>query len=130
LVNDLEVSPPDAELPFALGGELQPDLPGLGNSLKDQSIPGLEKVALPETGLGEAGEQISQYEEQLSALPSNIEEASSLAEEQAMKVAEAGEVSDQLGEVGKVSETGSLPAQQDVKEGLVQCFYEIDSWHL
>jgi hypothetical protein len=120
-MNELDVSLPDAGIPVALQDNLQMDLPGLENPLGDQSTPGIDNISLPQTGLGEVGEQINQYQDQLSALPANAEEASSLAEEQAMKISEVNEIGEQLGEAGKVTEiAGSLPDEKVIKEELAQ----------
>ena len=121
LMSKLDVSSPDSEIPFTIKDDLQMDLPGLENPLGDQGIPGIDNISLSETGLGEAGEQINQYQDQLSTIPANMEEASSLAEEQAMKISEVTEISEQLIEVGEVTEmAGSLPDQQAVKEELTR----------
>jgi hypothetical protein len=121
VMNSLDVSVPDAAIPFKLSDNLQVDLPGLENPLGDQSTPGIDNISLPQTDLGEVGEQINQYQDQLSALPANAEEASSLAEEQAMKISEVNEIGEQLGEAGKVTEmAGSLPDEKVIKEELAQ----------
>jgi hypothetical protein len=121
MMNELDVSLPDAAIPFKLSDNLQVDLPGLGNPLGDQSTPGIDNISLPQTDLGEVGEQINKYQDQLSALPANMEEASSLAEEQAMKVSEVNKIGEQLGEAGKVTEmAGSLPDEKAIKEELAQ----------
>lgn len=120
-VNELDVSLPDAGVPLALGEEIPLDLPGLKNPLGDQSLPGLENIDLEGVNLGDAGEQISQVREQLPELPTTMEGASSMAEEQATKIVEANGVSDQLGEVEGMAEmAGSLPDEQAIKDELVQ----------
>jgi hypothetical protein len=111
MVNELDVSLPNTDIPT---------LRGLENPLSEQSIPGLENIELKDVNLGEVGEQISHYQDQLPALPATMEEASSIAEEQAMKIAEVNELSDQLGEAASVTEMASLPDEQAVKEELVQ----------
>jgi hypothetical protein len=121
VMNELDVSLPDAGSPLALQDNLQIDLSGVENSLGNQSIPGSDNISLPETGLGGVGEQIDQYQDQFSALPPNIEEAASLAEQEATKISELNEIGQQLGEVGKVTEMAeSLPDQKAIKEELTQ----------
>jgi hypothetical protein len=120
VVNELDVLLPETDLPVTWKTELQLDLPGLENPFGDQDIPGLEDIDLKEVNLGEVGEQISLYEGQLPTLPATMEEASSMAEGQAMKIADVNEVSDRLGEAASVTEMASLPDEQAVKEELVQ----------
>jgi hypothetical protein len=117
-VNELNVSVPEADIPAALKQDLQ--VPGLENPLSDQSIRGLENIDLKDVSLGEVGEQIGQYQDRLPTLPATMEEASSMAEGQAMKIADVNEVSDRLGEAASVTEMASLPDEQAVKEELVQ----------
>ena len=121
IVNELDVSLPKTDIPLALQEDLPPGLPGLENPLGDQGVPGLESIVVKEVNLGEVGEQVSQYQDQLSTLPSDMEEASSLAEEQGMKIVQVNEISDQIGETTKIAEmAGTMPDQQAVKDELVQ----------
>lgn len=121
VVNKLEISLPESDIATTLGEELQSGLPGLENPLGEGNIPGLENIDVGEVSLGEVGKEISQYQDQIADIPTGMEEASSMAEEQATKIVEANGISDQLGEVEGITEmAGSLPDEQAVKEELVQ----------
>jgi hypothetical protein len=121
MVNELDVSLPDADISSALEDELKLDLPGVENQLGDQSIPGIDNLNLQDANLGEVGGPINQYQDQLSNPPASMEEASSMAEEQAMKISEVNGIGEQLGDAAKVAEmAGSVPDQEAIREELVQ----------
>lgn len=121
IVNELDISLPEADIPAALREDLQHGIPGLEGTLGKESIPGLENIDVKDVSLGEVGKEISRYQDQIADLPATMEEASSMAEEQAMKITQVNEISDQFGEVDGITEmAGSLTDEQAVKEELVQ----------
>jgi hypothetical protein len=116
----LDISAPDLVLPGLTGGDtnLSAALPDLTYSVDGQSFP---DINLPETGLGDVIQEVSQYTSQLSELPTSLDEASSLAESQVKNLSQVSDVAGQLGEARDLTEmTGSLPSQEEIKKELVQ----------
>lgn len=120
VVNELDVSSPEAGMALAWKEKLQSDLTGLDNPLGDMTIPGFNDVDLKGVSPGNLGAEISHYQDQIPDLPTSMEEVSSMAEEQAMGIADANGISEQLSEATSFTETASLPDEQAIKEELVQ----------
>src|SRR5690606_1096996 len=112
---------PAVDMPAALHEELQSGMPRLEDPLGEGNIPGLDNIEVKDVDLGKVGEEISEYQDQIADLPASMEEASSIAEEQATKIVEANGISDQLEEVEGITEmAGSLPDEEAVKDELLQ----------
>ncbi|MEJ7645918.1 MAG: hypothetical protein WKF87_15090 [Chryseolinea sp.] len=122
VINKLDVTLPNADLQssiqeYMIGSLPPPDLPGVEIV---NSVQNIKDIDMPSIEVGEVGNQVKEYQNQLSELPKDMNGVTKIAEQQATNISVVNDVQSELGSVGELTSTATtLQDQEKLKEQLV-----------
>ncbi len=129
MINKLDITIPDTSLPSSFQEYINMSVPDV-SAIEVPNIPFVDigdplknvtNLDSPSVSVGDFGEQIKEHQGTISQLPTDLDGAAKLAEEQAQKIGEIGNVQTELGKVGELTSTAStLQDQEKLKKELVQ----------
>lgn len=121
MMDRLDVSLSSNELTLSFQDKL--DLPTLSNPLNSTNLSSVSGIDIPSTDINvpSVGSELNQLQGQLPQVPTTLDDATKLAEDQATKIATVSDVQKELGQVTEIQNmTGALKDQEAMKMELIQ----------
>jgi len=130
-LNKLDITLPDSSLPKSFQQKLNVEIPNLAKGVGALDIHGQSPVdlpklsdlangALPSADIGNLGNQASQYQNEISKMPTDLDGAAKFAEDQVSNISVIGDVQKELTQVEEVTKVaGTLKDQEQLKQQVV-----------